>query len=290
MINTFRSFLVEEEKTIYFTFGRMNPPTIGHEKLLNVLAAKSGNNPYRVFLSQSQDKSKNPLSYKDKVKFARKMFPRHARAIMLSPEVKTVFDAVTKLYNEGFKRVVMIVGSDRVPEFDVLLKKYNGKKGRHGLYNFEKITIISAGERDPDAEGIEGMSASKMRAAAKENDFTLFSQGIPKSLSNANTKQLYNTIRKAMGLKESTNFSSHIQLEPISEIRESYVTGELFSQGDTVIIKDTGKLAKVKYLGSNYVIVEDSGNQYRKWLDAIEKVELEQTNEETQDPDIGNRK
>ena len=303
MINSFKTYLVEEEKVVYFTFGRMNPPTIGHEKLLNTLSSKSGGNPYRVYLSQSQDSKKNPLSYKDKVKFARKMFPRHARAIMMSPEVKTVFDALTKLYNEGFARVVMVVGSDRINEFDVLIKKYNGQKGRHGLYNFQKINVISAGDRDPDAEGIEGMSASKMRAAASEGDFAQFSQGIPKNVSNADTKTLYNAVRKGMGLKESKETTRHIQLSPISEIRESYVTGELFSQGDTVVIKDTGELAKVKHLGSNYVIVEGSGNQYRKWLDAVEKVEPEQTydvasfsvqkeslNEGTEDPDIGHRK
>ena len=95
----FKSFLVEEEKTVYFTFGRMNPPTIGHEKLLDVLAKKSGKNPYRVYLSQSQDSKKNPLQYRDKVKTARKMLPRHARSIMIDSKVKTVFHALVKLYD-----------------------------------------------------------------------------------------------------------------------------------------------------------------------------------------------
>ena len=102
MINSFKNYLIEEEKTIYFTFGRMNPPTIGHEKLLNVLARKAGSNPYRVFLSQTQDSKKNPLGYAEKTKLARKMFPKHARSILMDKKVKTVFNAVQKLYNEGY--------------------------------------------------------------------------------------------------------------------------------------------------------------------------------------------
>src|SRR5210317_803294 len=99
MINSFKNYLVEEEKTVYFTFGRMNPPTIGHEKLLNALASKAGKNPYRVFVSQSQDRKKNPLSYKDKIKIIRKMFPKYARSIMLNTKIKTAIDAATQLYN-----------------------------------------------------------------------------------------------------------------------------------------------------------------------------------------------
>ena len=198
MINSFRNFLVEEEKTVFFTFGRMNPPTIGHEKLLDKLSKSAGKNPYKVFLSQSQDPKKNPLTYKDKVKAARKMFPKHARSIMLDASVKNVFDALTKLYNEGYKNVAMVVGSDRIREFDILLKKYNGKKGNHGFYNFQKITVVSAGDRDPDAEGATGMSASKMRAAASAGDFSQFAQGMPKSIGNADAKSVYNTVHRLL--------------------------------------------------------------------------------------------
>ena len=198
MINSFKSYLVEEEKTVYFTFGRMNPPTIGHEKLLDVMARKAGKHPYKIYLSQSQDAKKNPLDYQSKVKAARKMFPRHARQIMIDRGIKNVFDIAAKLYNEGYKNIAMVVGSDRVREFDILLRKYNGQKAKHGFYNFQKITVISAGDRDPDAEGAEGMSASKMRAAASNGDFSQFAQGLPKSMSNSEAKKMYNTIRSAM--------------------------------------------------------------------------------------------
>ena len=273
MINSFSKFLVEEEKVVYFTFGRMNPPTIGHEKLLDKLASSARSSSYRVYLSQSQDNKKNPLQYAEKVKIARKMFPRHARSIMLNKKVKTVFDALTSLYNEGFANIVMVVGSDRVTEFDVLINKYNGQKGKHGFYNFRKINVVSAGQRDPDAEGVEGMSASKMRAAATSGDFSQFAQGLPKKVSNADAKRIFNSVRKGLGLKEEKEFKNHIQLEPVSDLRESYVNGKLFNVGDQVVMKENGEIGTVKRLGSNYVIIEGSGNQYRKWLDSVERVE-----------------
>ncbi len=275
MINKFSQFLVEEEKTVYFTFGRMNPPTIGHGKLLDVLASKAGRNPYRVFLSHSQDKNKNPLHYKDKVKHVRKMFPKHARSIMSNNSVKTAIDALVSLYKEGFVKVVMVVGSDRIMQFDTLLNKYNGVKARHGLYNFKSIKVISAGERDPDADGVEGMSASKMRILAKDNDFTSFSQGLPKQFSNSDSKRLFNLVRKGMGLKEQNEFKRHIQLPAVSETREEFVKGELYTVGDEVIIKETNQVGKVTVLGSNYVIVETSNGKTRQWLDAVEKIEEE---------------
>ena len=293
MINSFKSFLVEEEKSVYFTFGRMNPPTTGHEKLFNALATKAGRNPYRIFVSQSQDAKKNPLAYKDKVKAIRKMFPKHARSVMVNNNVKNAMNAASELYKEGYKTLVMVVGSDRVREFSTLLEKYNGQKGRHGFYNFSRINVVSAGDRDPDAEGVEGMSASKMRAAASASDFTKFSQGVPRNVSNAETKAIYNMVRKGMGLKETNEYTKHIQLKPVSDVRESYVNGELFEEGDQVVIKNTGELAKIKSLGSNYVIVEGSGNTYRKWLDAIEPVEAESRVDERatpQDSDIKDRK
>ena len=273
MIGSFKNFLVEEEKVVFFTWGRMNPPTIGHEKLLTALSRKAGNNPYFVYLSQSTDPKKNPLPYKDKIKIARKMFPRHARRIMLDAKVRNLFDILTKLYDMGYKNVTMVVGADRVQEFDVLMNKYNGKKGRHGFYNFRSMNVASAGDRDPDAEGATGMSASKMRAAAGKGDFTSFSQGLPKTFSNADAKNLFNTVRKGMGLKEQREYKNHIQLNPISETREQYITGELYSVGDKVIVKESDEVGEVTHLGANYVIVEKNGNQKRYWLDAIELLE-----------------
>ena len=277
MINSFRNYLVEEEKTLYFVWGRMNPPTAGHEKLLDFLKAKSGNNPFRIYLTQSEDKDKNPIPFVQKIKFARKGFPQYARQIMMDKNIRTIFDAMTSFYNEGFKRVVIIAGSDRVREYEITLNKYNGVKGKHGFYNFERIDVLNAGKRDPESKGVEGVSGTKLRGYAESGDFTQFAQYMPKKLSNADSKAVYNAVRKGMGLKEQKEFKNHVQLESVSELRESYVDGNLFKEGDQVVIKESGEIGTVKRLGSNYVIIEGSGNQYRKWLDAVEKIDDKQT-------------
>ena len=272
-IKNFSSYLIEENREVYFTFGRMNPPTIGHGKVMDVLASKSGKSDYKVYLSQSVNPKKDPLSYADKVKHTRKMFPKHARQVILDKGVRSVFDIAVKLYDQGYTKVNMVVGADRIREFEVLLAKYNGTKARHGFYKFQKISIISAGQRDPDATGVEGMSASKQRDNASKNDYTTFSQGVPTSMSDADTRKLFNDVRNGMGLKEEHQFSRHIQLETVSETREAYVQGSLFAVGDEVVIKDTDELATVAVLGTNYVIIESDGKKMRKWLDAVELIE-----------------
>ena len=273
MINRFSEYLVEEEKVGYLVFGRMNPPTIGHGKLLDKLAATAGRAPYRIYLSQSSDSNNNPLTYSDKVKYARKMFPRHARSIIIDKKVVTPFHALSAMYNAGFKKVVMVAGSDRVKEYDLRLNKYNGKKGSHGFFNFDGgIKVVSAGQRDPDGKGAEGASGTKQRGYAKNNDFTGFSQGLSKAISNPDAKKMFNAVRSGMGLKEEHEFKRHIQLKTVSETREAFVKGELFELGEQVIIKSTSEVGKITVIGSNYVIVETSDKTTRQWLDSVEKI------------------
>jgi len=274
MINRFSEYLVEEERVGYLVFGRMNPPTIGHGKLLDKLAAVAGRAPYRVYLSQSNDKNNNPLTYSEKVKFARKMFPRHARSIIVDKKVITPFHALSAMYSAGFKKVVLVAGSDRVKEYDLRLNKYNGKKGTHGFFNFNGgIKVVSAGRRDPDGKGAEGASGTKQRGFAKSNDFTGFSQGLSKAISNPDAKKMFNAVRNGMGLKEEHEFKRHIQLKTVSETREAFIKGELFELGEEVIIKSTSEVGKITVIGSNYVIVETSDKTTRQWLDAVEKIE-----------------
>ena len=287
MIKNFSQYLVEEEREVYFTFGRMNPPTIGHGKVMDTLSSKSGKADYKVYVSQSQNPKKDPLTYSQKVKHIRKMFPKHARQVMMDKKVKNVFDVAASLYDQGYRNVNMVVGADRITEFKTLLNKYNGVKARHGFYNFKRINIISAGARDPDAEGVEGMSASKQRANATANDFVSFSQGVPKTMSNKDARSLFNDVRKGMGLKEERSFKNHVELTPVSETREQYVQGNLYQVGDSVVIKETEELGTVSFLGSNYVIVECGDKKYRKWLDAVELVEG--GSGKRQDPDIKDR-
>jgi hypothetical protein len=281
VIKNFKDYLTEETKEVYFTFGRMNPPTIGHGKVLDTIAKKASGADWKVYVSQSTG-AKDPLSYSDKIKHLRKMFPKFGRNIIVDKKVKNVFDIASAVYDQGYKRITMVVGDDRVREFDVLLNKYNGKKARHGFYNFESIKVISAGRRDPDAEGVEGMSASKQRANAKENDYQSFTQGVPKSMSDKDTRKLFNDVRKGLGLKEEVSFKRHVQLQTVSKTREEFVKGELFELGDSVVIKESEEVGVVTVLGANYVIVEmTDGKKLRKWLDAVELVEAK-----AQDPDI----
>ena len=276
MISRFSQYLVEEEKVGYLVFGRMNPPTIGHGKLLDKLASVAGRAPYRIYLSQSNDKNDNPLTYSDKVKFARKMFPRHARSIIIDKKVTTPFHALSAMYDAGFKKVVLVAGSDRVQEYDVRLNKYNGKKGGHGFYNFEGgVKIVNAGQRDPDGKGAEGASGTKQRGYATSNDFTGFSQGLTKTISNPDAKKMFNAVRSGMGLKEEYEFKRHVQLKTVSETREAFVKGELFELGEQVVIKSTSEVGKITVIGSNYVIVETSDKTTRQWLDSVEKIEEE---------------
>ena len=168
MIKSFSQYIVEgtDSKSVHFVFGRFNPPTIGHELLFDKLKALSSGQ-YRIYCSKSVDPKKNPLEFKDKVKFLRKMFPKHARSVMADKNVRTAMDIAVLLYDQGFTKVTMVVGSDRIREFETLLNKYNNVKSRHGYYNFkEGIQVVSAGDRDADSDDVSGMSASKMRAAA----------------------------------------------------------------------------------------------------------------------------
>ena len=274
MISSFSQYLVEEERVVYFTFGRMNPPTIGHGKLLDALASKAGRNPYKVYLSQSNNNKKDPIPYANKIKHVRKMFPKHGRSIVVNKKAINPFYALSDLYDQGYRQVVMVAGSDRVNEYETRLNKYNGKKGTHGFYNFKGgVKIVSAGQRDADAEGAAGASGTKQREYATSNDFAGFSQGLTKKMSTVDARKLFNDVRKGMGLKEEKTFKNHIRLESVSDRREQYISGTLFSVSDEVVIKETNDVGVIKVIGSNYVIVEFNGQRKRCWLDAVEKVQ-----------------
>lgn len=273
MISSFKLYLEEKSSVGYFAFGRFNPPTTGHEKLITKVASLARGNDYKIFASQSVDTQKNPLEYKTKVKFMRKMFPKYARNIIMETSVKNFLDATMYMYKQGYKNLVMVAGDDRVQEFQKLLTKYNGVDSRHGKYEFESIKVVSAGERDPDADDVTGMSASKQRANAKNNDFAKFSQGLPKGVSDQLAKQLFNAVRKGMNLNENKTFSQHIELESVSERREEYVNGEIFSIGQSVILKETDEIVTIEHCGTNYLIVEIDGKRKRKWLTDIEPLD-----------------
>ena len=188
--------------TVVFTFGRFNPPTIGHKKLIiaveNVARSKGGD--FFIYPSHTQDAKKNPLTQTQKISYMHKIFPKHDSNIIAS-RGKTALHIASELYDIGkYRNLVMVVGSDRVQDFKKILERYNGEDKAHGFYEFEKIEVVSAGERDPDSDGVEGMSASKMRAAAVEGDFKSFRSGVPSEASDKIVKKMFNDIRKGMRL------------------------------------------------------------------------------------------
>ena len=282
-MKSFKEIREAKEKVAVFTFGRFNPPTTGHEKLIEKVAsvAKQNNAQYFVYPSHSQNAKKDPLPHSKKIAYMRAMFSSHKKNIIATKE-RNVFEIATGLYKKGFSSVIMVVGSDRVQEFEALLNKYNGVDGRHGLYDFTNISVVSAGERDPDAEGVTGMSASKMRAAASENRYENeydergkikkagFESGLPKGFSDG--RKLFSDVRKFMGIRES--FVAHEEILTEEDVfRDLYIREEILNVGDEVTDSYTGVSGKIIRRGTNYVtFAEDDGTTHKKWLYELQEM------------------
>lgn len=260
--------LTEQKETIVFAFGRFNPPTIGHGKLIQKTASVAGSSPYRIYPSFSQDPKKNPLPFATKVAYMKKMFKSHARNITVNRKAKTFLNVASLLHDEGFKNIIMVAGSDRVGEFQALLTKYNGVKSSHGFYEFDNIQVLSAGERDPDSEGVEGMSASKMRAAALDSDFDSFAKGVPfhdTSMKMSDIKKMYLDVRKNMGIREQRDMGN---MDTHEALRDKYLTGEIWNVGD--IIEANGIVGTIIRKGTNYVsFTDDTDKVHKAWLHEI---------------------
>lgn len=194
-MKTFKASLTEATKSqVVVSFGRMNPMTNGHEKLADKIKAeaKKRNADAKLYLSHSTNPKKDPLDFKTKVKFAKKAF-----GPMVQNSVARTIIEVAKELSGKYDDLIVVVGSDRIPEFKTLLNKYNGKD-----YTFKTIEVVSAGERDPDAEGVSGMSGSKMRGFVTSDDFNSFKQGVPSKLSDSDAKALFDAVKRGMNLKE----------------------------------------------------------------------------------------
>ena len=263
-MKTFRE-LVEASETIVFTFGRFNPPTTGHEKLIKKVASVAGSQDFRVYPSHTTNPKKDPLPQSLKIAYMRKMFKKYSRNIMAS-KAKTAIEIAVELYDQGYKNLTMVVGSDRVKEFDGILSKYNGVEGKkHGYYKFDNIDVVSAGERDPDAEGVEGMSASKMRSAAVEGDKDSFLQGGPSGFKDG--EKLYRDVRKHMGIREERDMGDMTDFEAV---RDAYLTGKLWNVGDSVTVD--GIEGEVVRKGTNYLsYMTEDGKVCKAWLYQIDE-------------------
>ena len=186
----------ETTETLTIAFGRFNPPTVGHGKLLSAAKKAAAGEDLKIYPSRSQDAKKNPLDPDMKISFMKKMFPDFSEVIINDDEMKSIFNVLVAADEAGYKNVNIIVGSDRQAEFENLATKYNGE-----LYNFDNIRVISAGVRDADAEGVEGMSASKMRKAVMDDDYDSFRRGTPKELDDGDTTALFDAVRAGMKVK-----------------------------------------------------------------------------------------
>jgi hypothetical protein len=193
-------FKEKSRKSVAFCFGRMNPPTIGHARLLNTTARASNGGDYYIFLSHTQDSKKNPLDYNTKVDFVKSMYPQHADRVSYG-SLRTIMEIMEFLYHNNYTDVTYVCGNDRLPAFKELLNKYNGVEGGKTYYKFNSIDIVSSGPRDPDDDGVAGASASAARAAAEAGDKEEF-----KKITGAGrfASQLYRAVRKGM-LKEDAS-------------------------------------------------------------------------------------
>ena len=261
-------------KSVVFAFGRFNPPTIGHELLVKAVKklAQQRNADHVIYASRSQDAKKNPLSVEKKVKYLKLMF-KSTNFAAANDQERTFIEAA-KALNKKYKNIIMIAGSDRIAEFKRLLNTYNGKD-----FNFDTIEVVSAGERDPDADDATGMSASKMRSLAVKGSYSEFKKGLPSTVRDIDGKRLMNDIRDGMGLEP---IKEQIVLVK-DELREKFFRGEIFNEGD--IVESAGERFTIVKRGSNHLLLKEaSGNLVSKWIQDVQPTEeKEDMNEELTD-------
>ena len=254
---------VEKTKgTLTIAFGRFNPPTTGHEKLLNTVASSSDDGDYVIVPSRSQDKKKNPLDPDTKVGVMRQMFPDHSEKIVNDPANKTIFDVLKKAHNDGYSNVRIIGGGDRVAEFEKLSGNYNGK-----LYQFDNIEVRSAGDRDPDSDDVTGMSASKQRKYAAQGDLDNFLKGVPSVMNKKAAKELYNNIRTGMNVKEGWNLWEIAPKFDWKGLRENYINENIFRVGQIVENLNSGLVGRIIRRGTNHLICVTQDNiMFKSWV------------------------
>ena len=259
---------VEKTKgTLTLAFGRFNPPHAGHLQLMDVAAqsAEQEESDYIIVPSRSQDPKKNPLDPDTKVSMMRQMFPQHSERIVNDGANRTIFDVLKKAHNDGYTNVRIVAGQDRVKEFDKLSQNYNGQ-----LYQFDNMEVISSGDRDPDAEGMEGLSSSRMRLAAAEGDFKTFRAGLPEGTPRKMAMTLFDTVRQTMNVQEMKEFWNIWEIAPKYDpenLRESYIAKKIFNIGDKVENLNTGLIGRIIRRGANHLIcVAENNIMFKSWV------------------------
>ena len=256
--------------TLTLAFGRFNPPHAGHQQLMDIAAASAEQeeSDYIIVPSRSQDPKKNPLDADTKVAVMRQMFPQHSERIVNDGANRTIFDVLKKAHNDGYANVRIVAGQDRVKEFDKLSQNYNGQ-----LYQFDAMEVISSGDRDPDSEGVEGLSSSRMRLAAAEGDFKTFRGGLPEGIPRKDAMILFDTVRQSMNVKDMKEFWNIWEIAPkydLENLRESYVAKEIFNIGDKVENLNTGMIGRIIRRGANHLIcVAENNIMFKSWVKDI---------------------
>ena len=267
----------EADNHVAITFGRFNPPHAGHGKLLDAVKAHGGDSGnYRIYPSRSQDHKKNPLSAQQKVDHMRKLFKGHKDAIQNNEAHRNVFDILRDLNDEGKEHVTMVVGDDRVKEFEKITNKYNGVH-----YDFKSINIKSAGARDPNSEDpVEKLSASGQRKHASGDDHESFHAGMPKGTSKKYSRQLMADVKAGMvppkkekkGTKKESVWDYAPKLD-YDSFRDFYMLNQIFKVGALVEHDDTGLRGHVVHRGTNYIIMKDDKDiELRAWLQHVTEV------------------
>ena len=270
------------EQPITITFGRFNPPTVGHEKLLQAAKKIAAGGDLKVYPSRTHEPKKNPLSPGSKIEFMKKMFPDHEESIVDNPKMKSIFDVLRSVNNAGYSSINIVVGADRQAEFESLAQKYNGEEG---FYNFDQIRVVSAGTRDPDAEGVEGMSASLLRKAVMDGDGETFNKGMPKGLSSPDIQALFNSVKSGLSVpakkkdkketKESYDLWEVAPKYDWQNLRENYVKENVFNVGDTIESLNTGIIGRIIRRGTNYLICLAENNvMFKSWIKDVNEQSL----------------
>jgi hypothetical protein len=260
-MKTYRQ-LVESlpSKTVVFAFGRFQPPTTGHELLVRFVKklAQQSRADHVIYASRTQDSKKNPLTVERKIHYLKLLFP--GVNFKGANDRERTFLEAAKALNTRYKNIIMVAGSDRVAEYTKLLEKYNGTE-----FKFDSIKVVSAGERDPDADDTSGMSATKMRAAATKGDINMFKRGLPNSVRDIDARRLMNDVREGLGLEA---IKEQIKLS-VDELREKYFRKEIYNVGDIVESIDGTRLEIIKR-GTNHLLCkDDSGNIQNRWIHEV---------------------
>ena len=275
---------VGRKQPVVFAFGRFNPPTIGHQKLIDkvITIAKRVKGLPVLYVSATQDKKKNPLSAKDKLKYIKMVYKRGIQLNAAGSDSRTFMEILKNRFDKKYTEVYMIAGSDRVAEFKRLIKKYNKVD-----YNFDRVEVISAGERDPDAEGTTGMSASKMREYVMSNNFDEFKKGVMNGMGDKNAMTLFKDLKKKMGVSELNMPSLEDEISNEKQkIRENYFDNKTLLMGDMVENTNNGNVGKIIKRGANYIQYEmEDGGIEKAWLHDVMPAENIQSQLRNEDVD-----